>query len=476
MAERENLVSAAVTLAESNGANLFLHNLIKFIHVLRHLGVRVSVAESLDAEEALGLIDILDRQQFRVALRSTLVKNSSDRRIFDMAFELFFSTPEEKDLRRQLHRQAEEERRRRREEAERELNTTLKGWGKELSDRLQLTGEQIEVFANLPPEQRERLLRLFRSFQGNPVNSPSDLIARVVESSLNYWRYYMLKRELENGGSVPEFQLTGLEDLDDVIMEVAAEFRRSPSDRILYEDMKEIEDASIPRVTAIIRQMSNQLAERISRRYQKSARRHKVDIRRTIRHNIRYGGVPLQLRYKSRRARRPHLLLICDVSASMARYARFVLQFTYGLGVALPEIECFVFSENLERITHRLTRGGDFAATMTEIINSSREWGRGTDFHNSYRTLQDRYRPLLTRETLVIIVSDAKTVLPQLAATDLAELRGQVRDIIWLNPLHHREWEFVPAVGELKKHCRMFECYTITHLEKIFREQVLLAV
>lgn len=198
-----------------------------------------------------------------------------------------------------------------------------------------------------------------------------------------------------------------------------------------------------------------------------------VDIRRTVRRNIKYGGIPLELKFRSRRKKRPGFLLICDVSASMARYARFVLQFMYGLSSAVKEIESFIFSENLERITPFFRLNDNFSGSMTEIVNSSRQWGKSTNLYQSLKTFKKLYGDTASRETIVFIVSDTKTVAPGEAARLLGDLRRKCGELIWLNTLPAIEWEKQPQIGVFRKIADMYPCNTLSQLEKAVRRHVL---
>ena len=360
-------------------------------------------------------------------------------------------------------------------DAQNELMEVVECWQDELPEKTAFTDMQLETFSLMPEEEKTRLKDILERMKANPVNNPGELINRVLQSSLNYWRYYMMKNlsEEEKNRQTLQADLTGDEELDAVIQGVAAQFYHSPGDAILHQDMKSLDDGDLPRVTSLINHISSQLALGMSRRYKKSARAVSVDIRRTVRRNIRYGGIPIDLKYRSRRKKRPAFLLICDVSASMARHARFVLQFIYGLSSAVRDIESFIFSENLERITPYFKQRNNFTQSMTEMINSSRQWGKSTNLYESLKTFNKLHRELLSSETIVFIVSDTRTVAPEGSARLLAELGHRCRDLIWLNTLSARDWEGQPQVLLFKSVVDMYECNTIAQLEKAMRRHIL---
>ncbi len=199
----------------------------------------------------------------------------------------------------------------------------------------------------------------------------------------------------------------------------------------------------------------------------------KIDLRRSIKSNIRYGGIIFNLKYKQKRIQKPNILLLCDVSGSMARYAAFVIQFIYGLSAVIRHIESFIFAEELERVTQYFKKIRPFEDTMVELIGKSRIWGKGTNFGASLNTLRSRFPLFLTSHTVIIVVSDTKTLEIERAERELAALRGSVKELLWLNTLPAEEWKDLRSVSIFKRYARMYECYTLAHLERVIRKQFL---
>lgn len=449
------------------------HSISRFVHVLRHLGVRVSLSETMDAVYALEEVNILNRHHVQVVLRACLAKSKKEAGIFDTAFDLFFTTYEEKLVRQKLRNERQQEREHSIDMAEQELMDALGECQQDLPSKVTLTDQQLETFSRLPNKEKEKMKEILRQMKSNPVNNPAELINKVIQSALNYWHYYMLRNMTDNEPmrDIPAEMPTGDDELDEIIEKVSSQHTQKP-DRFLNKDMKSLDDSDISRMTALINHFSKQLSYDVSRRYKQSSGAVSIDIRRTVRTNVRYGGIPIQLRYRRRRKKKPQFLLICDVSASMARYARFVLQFVYGLSSSLTSIESFVFAEDLERITPYFRRGKDFTISMTEIVNGSKQWGKATDLCTSLGTFQRLYRDRLFPDTIVIIVSDTKTVSPVGAAKLLRELKLRCRDVIWLNTLSPREWDLAP-VKVFNRIADMYACNTLFQLEKVFRSHVL---
>lgn len=449
--------------------DLIENNMARFFHILRHLGVRVSSAETVDALRALLAVDVLDPGQAEAAFLATLAKSPDDRVIVQKAFRSFFVPPESKAERAEKYKQIREKEAQEVAAAEKELKYELDGAGDEHKEvNVPLTEEEKKIYAKLPEDKKEKIQRyLQKQFQGNPVTNPEELINTMIKSSLNYWKHYL---KMQDEGP-PEVEYTGHEETDEVLREVAEKLR--DEEQLLYEDIQNIAEADMPAAAAVIAKLSRRLATRISRRYQRSKKKQRLDLRRTIRQNIRYGGTMFNLKYRTKKINKPKILLICDVSGSMAKYASFVLQFMYGLTSVTEEIESFIFSEKVQLITEEFLKPQPFEKTMTDIINLSEDWGKGTDFNEALRVINEDYKRLITKDTFVIILSDTKTLNAEMAATRLMDMKKRVKDIIWLNTLPQKVWPETRSVLVFRRHCRMLECSTLSHLDKIMRTEML---
>ncbi len=292
------------------------------------------------------------------------------------------------------------------------------------------------------------------------------LLENVVKSSLSYWRKN-LREELD----LNDRPQTGDEEIDALVDAVDSGEERLRSLR--DEDMQNIADKDLPKAQALVRKMARQMVAGISRRYRQINKHKQLDLRRSIRHNICFGGTMFRLRYRSRRIQKPKLILLCDVSGSMVRYADFVMQFIYGINTVVGSIESFVFSENLEHITEPFRQGTSFSSVMPGIVSRSAEWGRGTNLAAALRTLHSKHQRILTGSSYVIIVSDTKTMKLDEAVIEVRELKRKVKELIWLNTLPQQEWEHARTTAILQKEVKMYPCNTLSELESVIRERII---
>ncbi|GAW93015.1 vWA domain-containing protein [Calderihabitans maritimus] len=439
------------------------NNLVKFVHLLRQAGIRVSSAEAIDALRAMGNINIMERKAVHAALRATLIKNVEDVPAFDKCFEVFFAAPEERKQRQTEWRQKQQEREELIRQAEEEL--TFRG------EKLDLTEEDKLLYVQLKPVDKKRLQDfLYKSSTGKNVEKKNfkPIIENLVRGHLNYWDKRLRQRK-----ELLQLEPTGDGEIDPMLYCISADLD-GRENHILYEDMQNIREQDLPKVERIILRLSKRLATKISRRYRLSRKQERLDLRRTIRHNLGYGGTLLELKYKSRKVQKPKLILICDVSGSMGRYSNFVLQFIYGLSSVTSKIESFVFSEDLERITEYFQNGNTFASTMKQVVDESKVWGEGTDLARALETFIAGYSNLLDLKTVIIIVSDTKTLNVEKTGERLGKLRRRVKDILWFNTLPEQEWSKYRSVKVFQAYCKMYQCNTLKDLEKIINQEFLL--
>ena len=210
----------------------------------------------------------------------------------------------------------------------------------------------------------------------------------------------------------------------------------SPQELLNRKDFSEMgveESRAIARAILLI---ATKIATQISRRKKRARKGNVVDLRWTMRNNMKYGGEIIELVNRKRRIKKTKVVLLCDVSGSMDCYSRFLIQFMYGLQNELWGVETFVFSTSLSRITH-LIRTKDIGNALEKISGTILGWSGGTNIGRSLQTFNRDFAPsMVTHRTVVVIISDGWD------RGDVSSLERQMQDlkrrckkIIWLNPL-----------------------------------------
>ena len=245
-------------------------------------------------------------------------------------------------------------------------------------------------------------------------------------------------RATEPGGAVT---LTGrqLKVLDDVDLAEGAEEMEvasySRAEVLRQKDFDTLTEAEMAEVRRLIRLMRLPAGLTRSRRGRPGGR-DRLDIRRLLRRSLRFGGELLVFSWKSPTERPRPLVLLCDISGSMERYTRLLLNFTYALKTASTRVEAFVFATRLTRITH-LLHSHDVDAALNRVMASVDDWSGGTRIGEAIETFNRRYaRRVLSHGATVAIISDGwdRGDADQMR-TAIARLQRSCHRLIWMNPL-----------------------------------------
>jgi uncharacterized protein len=188
-------------------------------------------------------------------------------------------------------------------------------------------------------------------------------------------------------------------------------------------------------VFELILMLARRLAQQRNRRYKKD-KNGMLDLRRTLRQNLRRGGEMLELLTKKRQKRRVQLVLLCDVSQSMELYSRFLLQFAYAFQQVFKRIETFVFSTELIK-TSEILRGSDFTKMLNELSETVPNWSGGTRIGESLRQFTEQHsQKCLTSKTIILIMSDGwDTGEVEVLEQAMQTIHKKAKKVIWLNPL-----------------------------------------
>ena len=192
----------------------------------------------------------------------------------------------------------------------------------------------------------------------------------------------------------------------------------------------------VQQARVMMRQMRWRPAMRRTRRTQRTKQRGRVDMRRVIRDSLRFGGEPVHLAYRRPRQRQRPLVVRCDISGSMDRYSRMLLQFVHTLNDGVGMVESFVFGTRLTRVT-RLLRSKDVDDAVALVSKQVLDWSGGTRIGNTIREFNVKWsRRVMSRGPVVLIISDGwDRGDPTLLSKEMARLQRSCHRLIWLNPL-----------------------------------------
>lgn len=213
----------------------------------------------------------------------------------------------------------------------------------------------------------------------------------------------------------------------------------SAAESLQRKSFSEMSDEELDTVRQLIQQMRWQVSLRQTRRRVPAAKGSVIDLRRVLRSATKHGGVPLRLSWQDRKIKQRPLVVIADVSGSMEKYARILLQFAYCVSHSLKGVECFVFGTRLTRVTPQL-KLKNIDRAIGDAAREVVDWSGGTRIGESLRAFNRRWsRRVLRRGAIVIIISDGwergdVSVLEK----EMRFLQHRCHRLIWLNPLSGR--------------------------------------
>jgi uncharacterized protein with von Willebrand factor type A (vWA) domain len=210
----------------------------------------------------------------------------------------------------------------------------------------------------------------------------------------------------------------------------------SEAELLLDKDFAEYSDAERALARVVVAQLARRGPTRRSRRLRAARRRGvRPDLQRTLRASLRWGGEPLERRWREP-ARKPRkLVLVCDVSGSMEPYARVLLQYLHAAVATHRRVEAFAFGTRLTRLTRELAvRDPDRA--LARAAEAVQDWSGGTRIGHALAALNREHGRRLGRGAVVVILSDGwDRGEPELLADEMARLRRSAHRVVWLNPL-----------------------------------------
>ena len=210
----------------------------------------------------------------------------------------------------------------------------------------------------------------------------------------------------------------------------------SPVEVLARRDFRTFDADQLTEITRAILLVTRRLALQQSRRYRATRRGQMLDLRRTFRRNMKYGGTIIELSHKRRKLKKPRMVLLCDVSRSMETYSTFLLQFIYALQNTFVRVESFVFSTRLTRVTDYF-RSGDIHTALERIGREVPDWAGGTRIGDSLRTFNRQWAlRVVDRHTIVLILSDGlDSGEAGVLGDEMEQIERRAARVIWLNPL-----------------------------------------
>src|ERR687898_591023 len=402
-----------------------------FVVELRNAGLPVSLTENLDAMEAVQHIPIEDREAFKYALGATLIKNNSHWRAFETVFEVYFS------LRGPEYRLVEGD------------ETALDEMWREMQE--QQAGENRGAAGSMDALTPEEIAQMLMQALLNADQAMMRALARQavqrfagMEPGRPVGGTYYLYRTLRN--PLPE----------DV------EFMHASRD-----EMQSLKKALQP--------LTRKLAARLARK-RRHGRRGPLDFRNTVRHSLSYGGVPAEPKFKYPRPTKPEIVVIADISGSVAAFARFTLHLVYAIQGQFSKVRSFVFIDGIDEVTEYF-RGTEDIQEAIHRVNTEADvvWVDGhSDYGHAFEVFWDKWGKDVGPKTTVLLLGDARNNYHASQSWVVKEMRHKARHVYWLNPEPRSYWDTGDSIiGDYATHCDgVYECRNLRQLERFVEHLV----
>jgi hypothetical protein len=221
-------------------------------------------------------------------------------------------------------------------------------------------------------------------------------------------------------------------------------------------------------MSALVKKMAKRLAAKYSRR-RRAAQRGHLDVRKTLRRSMAYGGVPFDIEWKVKKVDKPSIVAICDVSKSVAAAAQFLLTFLYSLNEVVDRLDSFAFSGRLIPVTGIL----DDHSVEQSILKVLQEIGfQQTDYGRALQDFSEQHLDKLDRRTTVIFLGDGRSNFADPRLDLMREIHDRSRAIIWLNPEPESYWGQGDSVmNRYARFCHVAkQCATLEQLERIIED------
>ncbi len=425
-----------------------------FVRAVRGAGIPVGISQAVDAAEILTVVDLLDREQLRHGLAAVLLQRAAQRPAYDVLFDLWWPLSD----RPALPEGTETD-----DDAGPPGESTLDLPGSDADLAQLLRDRLLELLLDGDEEALRRFARLAVERLGRGQPSPSGqtyfgyrVLRALSPDTLVAQLLAGLLAEGERGGLAEQVaRQTVRERLAALRAAIEAEVRRRTAaekgrDKVAKNAVRPLADqvdflraqaADLAELRRAVAPLARRLAVRLSAR-RRMGRQGRLDFRRTVRASLGTGGVPVVTHHRPRKVHKPELVVLCDVSGSVAGFSHFTLMLTQALREHFTGVRAFAFVDTTDEVTRFFRPGADVVDAVSRIGREADVVG--FDGHSDYGTalevFADRYAAAVGPKTSLLVLGDGRTNYRQPGVPVLADLVRRARSAHWLNPEPRRQW------------------------------------
>jgi hypothetical protein len=436
----------------------------QFLQAARSAGIRVSAAEGIDAARAVQLVGYGDRTVLKDSLSLVLAKTPDEKYLFDECFDLYFRrddlAPSDAT------------------DTDPAVRATESGFGGEglgggggrsLAQML-MDDDRAALAASMEEAARDSGIQNIRFF------TQRNLYARRILDRMGLRQAERDMEALRRDGDQAtadhlENRIGALRDkARDLVERNLLLFARGETEKFREELLKSarltnLERRDLERMRVLVRAMAKRLAARYAKTRRRRLRGH-LDVRRTLRKNMGWGGIPFVTVWKQKRIEKPRVLVLCDVSGSVAAMAQFLLMFLYALNEALKDIRSFAFAGSLIEVSDIL-ESEPIEIAIAKIMQTI---GFGSsNYGNSLADFEDGWERYVSSKTTIMILGDARGNRTDPRTDIMQRLSQRSKRIIWLNPEFRAAWGTGDSdIFRYAPYCNVVTvCNTLRHLERV---------
>ena len=423
-----------------------------FVRALRSADVNVSPAETIDAARTVDLVGYQDRGRLKISLRNVLAKSETEKLTYDRLFDLFFSRRRSENSSQSEGDDAQAEG----HEAPQDFMDLAGGDESSIEIALEKAGQEVGLqdirFSTQTSYFAQQMLKAM-----GVAKMEKDLLERLQEHTpegdataedMMQARRKMTARAVEYAKR--QFDVFG-----------AGATQQFREDFLAEKRINEMDRSDLDRMKPLVEKLAKRLVTKHSRR-KRQKNRGQIDIPRTLRANAGRDGIPFDVHWKQTRKDRPKLVLICDVSGSVAQYVRFLLLFLYCMRDVVPDLYTYAFSARLKDVGPYLDTSLDgFDNAMQRILDDA-GWG-STDYGQALSDLRVDFWNKIDRRTTIIVLGDGRSNHGDPRLDIFEDAAGRCKRIVWLNPEAKSLW----GTGDSEMLRYQPHCSTVTTLSTL---------
>jgi uncharacterized protein with von Willebrand factor type A (vWA) domain len=413
--------------------------ILQLISALRAGGVCVSLAESAEAFSAVDLMGIQNREDFRLSLRATLIKDIRDIPTFDKLFPLFFGSGQPPMMGGNPSDDMTPEEAQMLADALRQFAQSLRHRMERLMNGEQLSRSELEALSQMVGLDRSDDIRhqnwmaqrMMRALEFPEVQKAmKELMEELQQMGMNRERVEQMRNMITQNMQGMQQQIEQFAG-ERIAENMSEKPRGESADNLMNRPFHALSDSDKMILQNEVQRLAAILRTRIALR-QKRAKSGQLDPRATIRANLKYHGVPMEIKHKDR-TRKPKIVVICDISTSMRFCSELMLSFLFALQGQVRKTHAFAFIDHLEYISDDFS-GSDADQAITTVLWRMPSGHYNTDLGWSLQNFNDDFMDTLNSGTTLLIVGDGRNNYYDPRLDIFSIMSRRAARTIWLNP------------------------------------------